>query len=141
MSAKKVYILPCSGVGKVFGSIGREASYIVVNELAKEKAKISCLPLVVKGKKELIDDIKDNHVIVVDGCPAKCSYNDVKAATGKEPEGQFLSTEVVKYNRDLKPEPNILPMGDNAKKLSRMFAENIKKKVDEILDSDKKGDG
>ena len=140
MSAKKVYILPCSGVGKVFGSIGREASYIVVNDLSKDKAKISCLPLVVKGKKELIDDINENHVIVVDGCPAKCSYNDVKSATGKEPEGQFLSTEVVKYNRDLKPEPTILPLGENAKKLSRMLAENISKRVDEILDSDKKGD-
>ena len=140
MSAKKVYILPCSGVGKVFGSIGREASYIVVNDLSKDNAKISCLPLVVKGKKELIEDINGNHVIVIDGCPAKCSYNDVKSATSKEPEGQFLSTEVVKYNRELKPETIIFPLGDNAKKLSRMLAENISKRVDEILDSDKKGD-
>jgi len=139
MVAKKVYILPCSGVGKVFGSIGREASYIVVNELAKDKAKISCLPLVVKGKKTLIDDINENHVIVVDGCPSKCSYNDVKSATGKEPDGQFLSTDVVKYNRALKPESSIIPLGENAKKLSRMLAEKISEKVDEILDSEKDG--
>ncbi|MHA1680795.1 MAG: putative zinc-binding protein [Promethearchaeota archaeon] len=134
-----VYILPCSGIGKVFGSIGRDASYIVVNELAKEKTKLSCLPLVVKGKQDLIDDINNNHVIVIDGCPLKCSYNDVKSATGKEPEGQFLSMDVAKENRDLKPEKEIIPMRENAKKLSRKLAEKIAEKVDSILDADGKG--
>ena len=54
MSEKKVYIIPCSGIGKVFGSIGRETAYIVVNELAKDKTVLECLPLIVKGKKEVI---------------------------------------------------------------------------------------
>lgn len=139
MPEKKVYILPCSGIGKVFGSIGREASYIVVNELAEAKTKLSCLPLIVKGKKELIDDINENHVIVIDGCPLKCSYNDVKSATSKEPDGQFMSTDVVKYNRELKPESEIMPLGQNAKKLARQLAEKISEKVDEILDSDNEG--
>ncbi|MHA1369784.1 MAG: putative zinc-binding protein [Promethearchaeota archaeon] len=136
MKKKYVYILPCSGIGKVFGSIGREASYIIVNELAKGKTKLSCLPLIVKGKQELIDDIKENHVIVIDGCPLKCSYNDVKTATCKEPEGQFISTDIAKENRDLKPEKDIIPLSKNAKQLARKLAEHISEKVDEILENE-----
>lgn len=139
MSGKTVYILPCSGIGKVFGSIGREAAYIVVDELAKDKTKLSCLPLVVKGKKELIDEIKANHVIVIDGCPLKCSYNDVMEATGKI-DGAFLSTDAVKKNRDKKPEPDIIPMGENAKALARTLAEEITSKVDELLNQEEEED-
>ncbi|HUY00219.1 MAG TPA: putative zinc-binding protein [Candidatus Deferrimicrobium sp.] len=135
MTVKKVYILPCSGIGKVFGSIGREAAYIVVNELAKDKAALECLPLVVKGKKEVIQALKSNKVIVIDGCPMRCSYNDVTEAIGKV-DAQFLSTDIVKEHRDLKPEQDIIPLGDNTKKLSQKLAEKIVQKVDELLEED-----
>ena len=132
MTEEKVYILPCSGIGKVFGSIGREAAYIVVNELAKDKTELACLPLIVKGKKELIDDIRANKIICIDGCPLKCSYNDVMEAVGKVDEA-YLSTGVVKKNRDLKPEKEIIPIGENTKQLARKLAEEIAEKVEELL--------
>jgi len=108
LANKKVYIIPCSGIGKVFGSIGREAAYITVNELAKNKSELECLPLVVKGKPEVIDKLKSNKVIVIDGCPLKCSYNDVLEAVGKV-DAQFMSTDIVKENRDIKPEQEVIP--------------------------------
>jgi len=134
-----VFILPCSGIGKVFGSIGREAAYIVVDELAKDKTEIECLPLIVKGKKEIIEKIKNNKVIVIDGCPMRCSYNDVNEAVGKV-DAQFMSIDIVKENRDLKPENQIIPIGENTKKLSRLLAEKIALKVDELLEEDRGGD-
>jgi len=139
MVNKKVYIIPCSGIGKVFGSIGREAAYIVVNELAKGKSDLECLPLIVKGKKEVIAKLKSNKVIVIDGCPAKCSYNDVSEAVGKV-DGQFMSTDIVKENRDMKPEHEIIPMGENAKKLSRKLAEKVTQKIDELLENEEGGE-
>lgn len=132
MSEKKVYIVPCSGIGKVFGSIGREAAYIVVDELAKEKTKLRCLPLIVKGKKDVIDEIKDNYVIAIDGCPLKCAFHDIEKATGKV-DATFMTTDVVKENRDLKPEQKIIPIGDNTKKLSEKLSKKITQKVDELL--------
>jgi len=138
MDNKKVYILPCSGIGKVFGSIGREAAYIVVEELAKDKAKIECLPLIVKGKKEIIEILKANKVIVIDGCPMQCSYNDVIKAVGKV-DAQFMSTDVVKECRNLKPESQIIPIGENAKKLSRILAEKIALKVNELMEENQGG--
>lgn len=134
-----MYILPCSGIGKVFGSICREAAYIVVDELAKDKAKLECLSLVVKGKKEIIETLKTKKVIVIDGCPMRCSYNDVTEAVGKV-DAQFMSTDVVKERRDLKPEKQILPLGENAKKLSRLLAERVASKVNELLEENRGGD-
>jgi uncharacterized metal-binding protein len=135
MSEKKVYIIPCSGIGKVFGSIGRETSYIVVNELAKGKAELECLPLIVKGKKEVIKNLKENKVIVIDGCPLKCSYNDVMEQVGKI-DAQFMTTDIVKDNRELKPEPPIFPIGENTKILSRKLAEQVSQKVEELLEKE-----
>ncbi|MFW9950755.1 MAG: putative zinc-binding protein [Candidatus Thorarchaeota archaeon] len=136
MVKKKVYVIPCSGIGKVFGSIGRETAYIVVNELAKDKATLKCLPLIMKGKKDVINDIKKNKVIAIDGCPLKCSYNDLMEVLGKV-DAQYMTTDVVKENKDLKPEPSIIPVGENTKQLSRKLAENIAQKVDELLEEDK----
>ncbi|MHA1150905.1 MAG: putative zinc-binding protein [Promethearchaeota archaeon] len=135
MSEKKVYIIPCSGIGKVFGSIGRETTYIAVNELAKEKAELECLPLIVKGKKEVIEKLKENKVIVIDGCPLKCSYNNVMEQVGKV-DAQFMSTDIVKDNREIKPEPSILPIGENTKVLSQKLAVQVSKKVDDLLKND-----
>ena len=135
MSEKKVYIIPCSGIGKVFGSIGRETTYIVVNELAREKAELECLPLIVKGKKEVIEKLKENKIIAIDGCPLKCSYNNVMEQVGKV-DAQFMTTNIVKDNRELKPEPSIMPIGENTKILSRKLAEQVSQKVEELLEKE-----
>ncbi|MEJ2249757.1 MAG: putative zinc-binding protein [Candidatus Lokiarchaeota archaeon] len=131
MSENKVYIIPCSGIGKVFGSIGRETSYIVANELAKGKAELECLPLIVKGKKVVIEKLKDNKVIVIDGCPLKCSYNNVMEQVGKV-DAQFMTTDIVKDNRELKPEASIFPIGKNTKVLSEKLAEQVSQKIKEL---------
>ncbi len=135
MTKKKVFIIPCSGIGKVFGSIGRETAYIVANELSREKAALECLPLIVKGKSEVIEALKENKVITIDGCPLKCSYNNLMEKVGKV-DSQFMTTNVVKENRDLKPEPKIIPIGENTKKLSQKLAEQVAKEVDRLLEEE-----
>ena len=132
MPKEKVYIIPCSGIGKVFGSIGRETAYIVVNELAKGKSALECLPLIVKGKKEVIDRLKLNKVIAIDGCPLKCSYNNLIENIGKV-DAQFMTTDIVKENRDLRPESSIIPVGEQTKNLSTKLAEKVAQKVDDLL--------
>jgi len=134
--SKKVYIIPCSGVGKVYGSMCRQAAYRVVNDLKPGVTAIECLPLIVKGKKEVIKELKENKVITLDGCTAMCAYYDV-AKVIDEPDAYFLSTSVVKENRDLKPEPTIYPLGENAKALMEIFSKEIAEKVGELVDGEK----
>ena len=139
MSKEIVYIIPCSGIGKVFGSIGRETAYIVVNELAKEKSALECLPLIVKGKKKVIDTLKLNKVIAIDGCPLKCSYNNLMENVGKV-DAQFMTTDIVKENRDLRPESSIIPVGEHTKKLAKILAEKVAQKVDDLLKQNGEGE-
>jgi uncharacterized metal-binding protein len=139
MSEKKVYIIPCSGIGKVFGSIGRETAYIVVNELSKGKTALECLPLIVKGKKEVIDKLKLNKVITIDGCPLKCSYNNLIENVGKV-DAQFMTTDIIKENRDLRPGSSIIPIGEHTKKLSKKLAEKVAHEVDDLLKQNKEGE-
>lgn len=133
--SEKVYIIPCSGIGKVYGSICRQAAYRIVNDLRPGETAIECLPLIVKGKKEVVDELKKNKVITLDGCTAMCAYYDV-AKVIDEPDAHFLSTSVVMENRDLKPEPDIYPLGENAKVLMEIFAKEIADKVGELLDGE-----
>ena len=131
--SKIVYVIPCSGIGKVYGSICRRAAYIVTEDLKPEKSAIECLPLIVVGKQEVVDDLKANKVITLDGCPAKCAYHDVSQVIGP-PDADFLSTSVVKNNRDMLPEKTIYPLGENAMKLSELFAKEIAEKVEELYE-------
>ena len=133
--SEKVYIIPCSGMGKVYGSICRQAAYRVVNDLKPGETEIECLPLIVKGKKELVEKLKKNKVITLDGCTAMCAYYDV-AKVIDEPDAQFLSTSIIKDNRELKPEPTIYPLGENAKAIMEIFAKEIAVKVGELLDGE-----
>ncbi|HUT81074.1 MAG TPA: putative zinc-binding protein [Candidatus Bathyarchaeia archaeon] len=131
--SKKVYIIPCSGMGKVYGSICRQAAYRVVNDLKPGKTAIECLPLIVKGKKEVVDELKKSKVITLDGCTAMCAYYDVSKVI-EEPDAHFLSTSIVMENRDLKPEADIYPLGENANALMEIFAKQVAEKVGELLD-------
>jgi hypothetical protein len=42
---KPVLIIPCSGIGKVHGLIGREATYLVIDEIAPGQTDTLCLGL------------------------------------------------------------------------------------------------
>ncbi len=137
---KKIFIIPCSGIGKAFGGIGREAAFLVLNRLAKDKTETECLPLIVKGKNEVIEKLKDNKIITIDGCYSKCAYKDTKKATGKV-DATFMTTDIVKENRGLKPERTIYPIGENAKRLAEKLAEKVAKKVDELYHNNNEYDG
>jgi hypothetical protein len=45
--SKKVMIVPCSGIGKTYGSVSRESAYIVVEEFCPESTDMVALSLLV----------------------------------------------------------------------------------------------
>ena len=47
---KKVVVLPCSGIGKVYGALARETAYELTERVRPEQTAMTCLPLlVIKG--------------------------------------------------------------------------------------------
>jgi len=79
---KPVLIIPCSGIGKVHGLLTREATYLVVDEIAPEQTETMCLALLVKGDAEAVEAAKTQHCITIDGCPMMCAEKNVRIAGG-----------------------------------------------------------
>ena len=49
---KKVIIVPCSGIGKSYGTVSREAAYDVTEDLLPEQTQLVPLALLVLGDDE-----------------------------------------------------------------------------------------
>ena len=79
---KPVLVIPCSGIGKVHGLLAREAAYLVTDEIAPEQTETICLGLLVKGQAEVVDTVKTQSGITIDGCPKACAEKNVKIAGG-----------------------------------------------------------
>ena len=80
---QKVIIIPCSGIGRVFGSVGREAAYLVVDELRPEKTETVCLSLLVMGDEEARARVQAHPTIAIDGCPKACAQKNIALAGGQ----------------------------------------------------------
>lgn len=80
---KKVKVVPCSGIGKVYGLIAREAALKSVIELCPEKAETLCLAYIVTGDEEVKEQLKDSECITLDGCAKMCASKNVSIAGGK----------------------------------------------------------
>jgi len=44
---KQVVVLPCSGIGKVYGAVARETAYELVEKVRPGLATLTCQPLLV----------------------------------------------------------------------------------------------
>ncbi|MEM4587272.1 MAG: putative zinc-binding protein [Candidatus Jordarchaeales archaeon] len=133
---KKVVVLPCSGVGKTYGSIAREAAYRVIKELRPDVTLTVCLP------KLIVDDVgarqlvRDNACIVINGCPSKCASFAVESAGGK-PAVVFEVTKLLRKYRNLKPDrSSVIELDEKGRKLAEVIAEKVSGEVDRILNSE-----
>ncbi len=81
--SEKVIVVPCSGIGKVYGLIAREAVLKSVLELCPEKAETVCLGYIVTGDDEVREKLGGSNCITVDGCPKMCAAKNVAIAGGQ----------------------------------------------------------
>ena len=127
---QKVIIIPCSGIGKAFGTIGREATYVVVEEMRKGKADTMCLSSIVVGDEESRKLIKSLPCISVDGCPLECAKKNIELSKGRV-EASFRVIDVFKDYKDLRTE-SVTFLDENGRRLAELLAKKIAEKVDEL---------
>jgi uncharacterized metal-binding protein len=89
---RPVLIVPCSGIGKVHGLLTREATYLVVDEMAPEHTETMCLALLVKGDAEAVEAVKNQPCITIDGCPMMCAEKNVRIAGGNPVGVEVIET-------------------------------------------------
>jgi len=78
----KIKVIPCSGMGKVYGLVARESALKVIQELCPNESSTVCLAYIVTGDSEAKELIEGQKCITLDGCPAMCAAKNVELAGG-----------------------------------------------------------
>lgn len=130
MSESRILVIPCSGIGKPFGTIGRDATFRVVDDLRKGEADTNCLSLLVMGDEEATRQIQESRCIAVDGCPLECAKKNIEIAGGRI-AAHFKVMDLLRENRGLTPR-EVTFLDKDGSRLAEMLAEKIAAKVDEL---------
>ena len=132
---QRVVILPCSGIGKAYGSVGREAMYRVVEEMRPDAASTVCLSLLTLGDADAQARVREHPTITIDGCPKACAQINVQAAGG-QPAAAFRVFDVFRRHKELKVR-SVSDLGESGREMARMLAEEIAEKVDALIGEEK----
>jgi uncharacterized metal-binding protein len=128
----RVLIIPCSGIGKAFGSVGREAAYLVVEELRPDDTATVCLSLLTMGDEESQQRVREQPSIAIDGCPKACARVNIEHA-GATPAAIFRVFDVFRAHKELRVQ-QVSDIGENGREMARILAEEVAARVDELRD-------
>jgi uncharacterized metal-binding protein len=134
VSNQKVFIVPCSGIGKSVGTVGRTATYKVIEELRPKQTTTTCLALLTIGDEETLKMIRENPCISIDGCPAQCSKKNIEASKGRLVRSMMV-TDVLRNHRELKPK-GVITLNAKGETLASLLADEVAKEVDTIEGDD-----
>jgi len=133
---KQVVVLPCSGIGKVFGALARETAYELVEKVRPGLATLTCLPLLVINDPDAVALVTENPVITIDGCPKDCAKKSVEAVGGQVAKA-YEAIKFYKEHKDLKPE-GLSEVNDTGRELATVAAKEVAKVVDELAAGEEK---
>jgi uncharacterized metal-binding protein len=127
---RKTLIIPCSGIGKTYGSVARESAYIVTEDLRPECTRLVPLALVVLGEEEMKQTLAGSPAVAIDGCKLSCAAKVVSESGGTVAHAlQVL--DVYRRHRELKP-AGIAELNEAGQQLAQVMAEDISALVDRI---------
>jgi uncharacterized metal-binding protein len=127
---KKIAIVPCSGIGKSYGTVSRLAAYQVTDDDRPESTQLIPLSLLVLGDEEAKAALVNNVAITIDGCKLACATKMVKESGGDVAK-DFAVLEVFRRYRDYKPQ-GIGELNEGGMKLADALAKEVDASVDEI---------
>jgi uncharacterized metal-binding protein len=128
---QKVIIVPCSGIGKPYGTVSREAAYHVTDELRPGQTQLVPLALLVLGDEESRAVVAGYPAITIDGCKLACAAKMVQQSGGTIAQ-EIAVLDVYRRHKDLKP-LGIAELNEGGQKLARVLAEEVTSMVDGII--------
>ncbi|MHA1776366.1 MAG: putative zinc-binding protein [Promethearchaeota archaeon] len=133
MNKTKVNVLPCSGIGKAFGTISRWAAFEIKENLKPENAELLCLARLVTGDDESVAKVHHNYNITIDGCSKRCAYKHLLEKDA-EVSKSFLVAKFLVKNRDLKVNTrNVSDPGQDGQQLAKRIGIEISELIDELV--------
>ena len=127
----KVGIICCSGEDFPEGTTSRVATRLVLEKLRPDETVTLCLPLFLAGGEDERAFARVFPTIAVDGCSKKCAEMGTRKFSGK-PVATIVVSEVMKKYPQFKAKSRE-KLDAEEMKLAMKVAEEIAKKVDEIL--------
>ncbi len=118
-----VVVVPCSGIGKPFGSVSREAAYDLCEDLRPENTRLVALAKLVLGDTAARELVAKLPAVTIDGCKQMCAAKMVKESGGKVVH-EVAVLEVFRRHKELKPE-GIAELNEPGRKLARVLAEEV----------------
>ncbi|MCL5096982.1 MAG: putative zinc-binding protein [Candidatus Omnitrophica bacterium] len=134
---KSVVIVPCSGIGKTFGTVSREAAYELCENLCPEKTTLVALSKLVLGDKVARETVAQNPVVTIDGCKHLCAARMVRQSGGTIAR-EVAVLDAYRQHKELKP-VGIAELNEAGQELARVIAEEIAGNVAEVAKSEKGG--
>ena len=124
----RVVVVPCSGIGKPFGTVSREAAYELCDELRPGSTRLVALAKLVLGDEAARELLARHPAVTIDGCKQMCAAKMVKQSGGKVAH-EVAVLDVFRRHKDLKPE-GIAELNEAGQKLARVLAEEVAASLD-----------
>lgn len=131
---KKAVVVPCSGIGKSFGSVAREAGYDLAEDLRPEKTLLIALAKLVLGDQDALRAVASCPTVTLDGCKLNCAAKTVRENGGRVAK-EVAVQEVYRRHRHLKPE-GVAALNPAGCALARALAEEIVPVIDALTAAD-----
>ncbi len=125
-----VVVVPCSGIGKPFGSVSREAAYDLCEELRPNDTRLVALSKLVLGDAAARELVAQSPTVTIDGCKHMCAAKMVKESGGTVAR-EVAVLDVFRRHKDLKPE-GIAELNEAGRKLARMLAQDVARELESI---------
>jgi uncharacterized metal-binding protein len=129
---KRIVIVPCSGIGKTYGSVSREAAYDVTQDLRPATTQLVPLSLLVLGDIQARAAVADAQAITIDGCKLACATKMVKDSGGMVAK-DYAVLDVYRRYKQFKPQ-GIAELNEGGQQLANALAQEIAQVVDEMND-------
>ena len=124
-----VVVVPCSGIGKPFGTVSREAAYDLCEDLRPNGTRLVALAKLVLGDAAACELVAQHPAVTIDGCKQMCASKMVKQSGGTVVR-EVGVLDVFRRHKDLKPE-GIAELNAAGRKLARVLAEEVVASLDD----------
>lgn len=127
---KKVVIVPCSGIGKTYGTVSREAAYVLTEEIRPGETQLVALSMLVLGDEAARKAVSDSLAITIDGCKLACATKMVKESGGTVAH-DFAVLDVYRRHKQFKPQ-GISELNQGGIQLAQALADEIATAIDSL---------
>ena len=129
---RQIAVVPCSGIGKAFGTVAREAGYELCDEIRPASTRLVALSKLVLGEPEARERVRRCPTVTIDGCKLACAAKLVKHSGGTIAR-EMSVLDAHRQHKELKAE-GIAELNPEGRQLALLMAEEIAHVVDALVE-------